>query len=149
MAETTIGVGAHRMLCLGSQVDALTGQEWDLFECPTCGHYERVQWHPHRRHTIRYGEGMITPEDAREFSVLAGTPAGRAEVQRRLSCAPSHVYLRMPTVDDLREMAEQRGELAEFDAAVDDATVRGEPLLRFKLGDQEICTYPPGVAGKT
>ena len=152
MAETAVMLGqanAHRMLCIGSQVDALTGQEWDLFECPTCGHQERVQWKPYKSQVLKYGEGMITPEDAAAFSVLAKTPAGRAEVNRRLSSAPAHVYLRAPSFEDLRDMAEKRGDLADFERRVDDAIVAGEPLLSFNLGSQQACVYPPGVRGKT
>lgn len=135
---------SHHMLFLGIQTNAITGEEWELFECPECGYLCKMQWEPYRSEILRYGDGMVTPEEAEEFSVLAKTPAGRVKIEKRLASVPKHSYIRVPTLDELRSTAEHEGRLEEFEKSVDDAIVSGKPLFTFGIGDNTASVWPPG-----
>ena len=135
----------HQMVLVGRRVDALTGEEWDVLECPVCGYLCKKQWDPYQNVDLRLGEGMLTKEDVDRIMQLSGQgPVGRTKAQKILSRAPGHGYVRVPTEDELRQMAREAGQEAEFEAAVDRAIVEGKPLLTFGMGGVEASTWPKG-----
>lgn len=135
----------HRLVSLGPQVDALTGEEWEWYECPVCGFLQRIQFDPFRRETLRLGAGMISKEEAAEHDILAKTPAGRAQVEQRISEAPGHYYVGLPSFEDLRRIAEAEGKAEDFERAVNRALVDGVPIWTFGIGGHEVSVWPPGM----
>lgn len=135
----------HQLLLVRHQVDALTGEEWDVLECPQCSYMQRVQWDPWRQETLRLGEGMLTEEDAAHITELCKQGStGRMEAQRIMARAPGHAYVRVPTEAEMRELAKAMGKESEFEAAVEQAVVDGKPLLTFGLGGATATTWPRG-----
>lgn len=151
MTETktvTIGRGKvqHTMVLVESGwVDPLTGEEWDVLECPSCGYLQRVQWEPWKTETLRRGEGMLTAEDSRELLELHRSgPAGQLKTRQIMARAPGHSYVRVPTEDQLRQVAREQGREAEFEEMVEEAILKGEPLFTFGMGGAEASTWPEG-----
>ena len=56
MAETTVtATVTHRIHTVADYID-LDGSEWQLRECPTCGHRDRVHWEPFKCVTLKRGD---------------------------------------------------------------------------------------------
>ena len=136
----------HQMLLVGPYVDALTGEEWELLECPTCGYMQKVQWEPHKSETLRYGEGMLAPGGVEEITALCKSgPVGRLKASQILARQPSHAYVRVPTEGELREAARLEDVLDEFEESVDQAIIEGRPLIEFGMGGAKASTWPKGT----
>lgn len=139
----------HKMLLVKQRTDTLTGEEWDLLECPTCGYLCKVQWKPYKSKTLCVGEGMLTDEDAERITQLCREgPVGRVRAQEMMSAVPGHAYVRVPTEDELRQVAEKAGRLEEFEESVEQAIIDGKPLLTVGLGGAKASAWPKGVKGR-
>ena len=56
MAETTVAATeTHRIHTVADYID-ISGDEWKIRECPTCGHRDRVRWEPFRCVTLERGD---------------------------------------------------------------------------------------------
>lgn len=132
----------HRLVPVGFQVDPLTGEEWDLLECPTCGYLAQYQARPYKCRVLRLGEGMLTPEDAAEFAALGDTPEGHLAVMKRFARAPSHTYMGMPRQQEMQQIADLVGKGEEFKAEVEEAQVEGRPLLSLTFGGVDLSAWP-------
>ena len=75
MAETTVAATVtHQIHKVADYIDP-GGGEWEIRECPTCGHRDRVCWEPFRCVTLERGDK-----------------------------AAAHVQFTMPTMAELRGM---------------------------------------------
>ena len=120
MSDNTVTVKpgvTHRIVVYNTITDALTGQEWEYRECPTCGHSDRFCWEPVACKTLERGTMPWA----------------------------SHVHVSIPTEDELRALARRHGMEAEFEAALRQAIVEGKPLLRFNLGGESAETWAKGT----
>jgi hypothetical protein len=135
------------MLPAGPYIDALTGEEWELYQCgKRCGEEWKVQFRPWKRVVLERGAGQLTEQDAERINALCDEgPVGQAKAKAIMAAAPSHVLVRVPSEDDLRELATQHGKLAEFEAGVDQAIIDGKPLASFSMGGATAETWPKGM----
>ena len=106
----------HRIISLGVVIDT-TGDQWEYRECPDCGHRDKIRWEPFRCVTLERGTMPWA----------------------------SHAQFRMPSEDDLRELARRQGRGPEFEAAVDKAILNNEPLLRLGIGGATAETRVRGT----
>jgi len=137
---------SHQMVRVrAGWVDSLTGEEWDILECPECGYLQRIQWQPWKSETLRLGEGMITDEMANEILALCKSgPEGRLKAKQLMARAPGHSYVQVPSEDQLRQIARDMDQEAEFDKALEAAILEGRPLFTFGMGGAEASTWPKG-----
>ena len=89
MAETTVtATVTHRIHTVADYID-LDGSEWEIRECPTCGHWDKVRWEPFRCVTLKRGDKsaahvQFTVPTMRELQRLVGTDAFEDAVDQAL-----------------------------------------------------------------
>ena len=83
---------SHPLICHGKQVDTLTGEEWELYECavPGCGYLKKERWQPtHKKVVLELGRDMLTAQDADEITQLRHE-GKHLEADQRMARAPGH-----------------------------------------------------------
>jgi len=110
VAETIAPGTAHRIHVIAEYID-INGDEWQVRECPTCGHRDRIQDEPFRCVTLERGDPAAT-----------------------------HVWFRVPTLPELRQMCGDG-----FEAAADQALLEGKPLLSLGLAGERAEMWTLGM----